>query len=57
MTLDGHQHVADETDPEMFAGVVLGFLRDQLAVSHGDWRTPKVALAFSCSTRMSPCPT
>ncbi len=26
VTLDGHQHVADQTDPEMFARVVLDFL-------------------------------
>ena len=29
VTLDGHQHVADQTDPEMFAGVVLDFLLDK----------------------------
>lgn len=28
VTLDGHQHVADQTDPEMFAEVVRGFLED-----------------------------
>lgn len=28
VTLEGHQHVADQTDPEMFAGVVLDFLLD-----------------------------
>ncbi|WP_407319970.1 hypothetical protein UQW22_05850 [Isoptericola halotolerans] len=26
VTLDGHQHVADQTDPEMFAAVVREFL-------------------------------
>lgn len=29
VTLEGHQHVADQTDPEMFAHVVLDFLLDQ----------------------------
>lgn len=28
VVLEGHQHVADQTDPQMFAGVVLAFLLD-----------------------------
>lgn len=29
VTLEGHQHVADQIDPEMFANVVLDFILDQ----------------------------
>lgn len=39
LTLEGHQHVADQTNPQMFAHVVLDYLLDRASKHDGDVRS------------------